>query len=215
MLPGAESLRPFTPTLPPRYWTTLEMGLFIGILGMFAEYFAAWFRGQSPIQWCADFSLHSSRGNVAGRAYYLTGLVLSFAGVWLSNTGCQFGFLLDAPSWNYPRALIPAVGFVALICFAVWLSWRTVQEFWKNPEMKFSIKYPILFALPWINFGSYALALWSCLQQRPTKERFFLFSAGTGLGQRRVFALPFLFLSLAFVLLSWTQLQRVVFAEEA
>jgi hypothetical protein len=96
----------------------------------------------------------------------------------------------------------------------VWLSWRTVQEFWKNPEMKFSIKYPILFALPWINFGSYALALWSCLQQRPTKEGFFFSLRALDLGSGVCPALPFLFLSLAFVLLSWTQLQRVVFAEE-
>ena len=214
MLPGAEILAPFRPTPPPRYWLTLAVGLLIGVVGLFVAYFSAWFRGESPRQWCADFSLHPTRGNVAARAYYLSGFVLSVASVWLSVTACQLGFFLDTPLLNYPRALIPAISLISLLCFAVWLSWRAFQEFKVDDNMKLSYKIVVLFVLPWINFLSYATALGISLWPRLTKEGFFFSLRALDLGSGVCPALPFLFVSLAFVLFDWTQLQRVVYAEE-
>ena len=49
---------------------------------------------------------------------------------------------------------------------------------------------------------------------RPTEEGFFFSLRSLELGSGVCPALPFLFISLAFVLFSWTQLQRVIFADE-
>ena len=213
MLSGADRLRSFTATFPPRYWLTLAVVLTVGVFGWFTAIVRAQTGGASPYQWCADFSLHSSRENLAGRAYYLSGIALAICSVWLSVTGCQLGFLLDAPRQNLKFGFLPVVGGLVLTASACVLSLRVLREF-QAARMKASLEYAAMFILPWSVFLAYAVGLGNALWPHATKEGFFFSLRALELGSGVCPALPFLFVSLAFLLFSWTQLQRVIFAEE-
>lgn len=213
MLTGADTLAHFTPTSAPRYWLTLFVALIVVIIGWFAAFTTAHSGAESPYQWCADFSLHSSRGNLAGRAYYLSGLSLAICSVWLSVTCCQLGFFLDAPGRNYLRGLLPALVALALTVFAFSLSRRALREF-RAANLPTSPQYVSMFLFPWVTFLFAGVGLANALWPRPTEEGFFFSMRALELGSGLCPALPFLFLSLAFVVFAWTQLQRVVFAEE-
>jgi hypothetical protein len=212
MLGGADPLERFTPTSAPRYWLTLFVALLLVIFAWFTAFFTARSGGESPAQWCADLSLDSTRGNLAGRAYYLSGVTLAVCSVWMSVTGCQIGFFLDAPGRNFWRGFY-AVGAVALTAFAFWLSRRALKAF-REDSLPASPQYVSMFFFPWIIFLFATTGLANAIWPRPTEEGFFFSMRALELGSGLCPALPFLFLSLAFVVFSWTQLQRVVFLQE-
>jgi hypothetical protein len=212
--PGAEALQQFVPTFAPRYWITLAMALLVAIVALFVAYFVAQKGGETPYQWCADFTLHSSRGNLPGRAFYLSGIVMATCSLWLSVTSCQIGFFLDNPTVrSFFHGLVPALVALALAGFATFLSVRALREFHAS-ELKSSVAYVTMFNLPWVIFVSYLAGLAVVLWPRPTEEGFFFSLRALELGSGVCPALPFLFVSLAFLLFSWTQLQRVIFCEE-
>lgn len=213
MPPGAETLRRFLPASAPRYWLTLAVALTMVVIAWFAAFVTAQKGGDSPYQWCADLSLHSSRGNLAGRAYYISGLTLAIASVWLSVTACQIGFFLDAPRENLWLGLVPMLGALVLTAFASILSFGALREF-RAARMQSSVQYVSMYILPWIIFLAYVAGLGHAIWPRATEEGFFFALRSLELGSGVCPALPFLFISLAFVLFSWTQLQRVVFADE-
>jgi hypothetical protein len=213
LLPGAERLQSFAAIYAPRYWLTLAVLLTVVVIGGFAAFATAQKGGASPYQWCADFSLDRSRGNLAGRAFYLSGITLATSSIWLSVTGCQLGFLLDAPRQNFWLGFLPVVGFCALTAFASLLSWRALREF-RLAGLKTSPQYVSMMFLPWMIFLFYAAGLGNALWPRATEEGFFFSLRALELGSGVCPALPFLFVSVAFALFSWTQLQRVVFADE-
>jgi hypothetical protein len=211
---GAKVLQEFIPTFAPRYWVTLTMALLVAIVALFVAFRTAQKGEATPHQWCADFSLHFSRGNLPGRAYYLSGIVLAACSVWLSVTACQLGFFVDHPTIrSFWRGVGPAVVALALVVFALLLSRGALRAFYAS-RLRRSIPYVTMFIFPWVIFLSYAAALAAVLWKRPTEEGFFFSLRALELGSGVCPALPFLFVSLAFVLFSWTQLQRVIFAQE-
>ncbi len=192
---------------------TLAMALLVAVIALFVAFQVAQQHKDKPYQWCADFCLHPARGNLPGRAYYLSGIVLATCSLWLSVTGCQFGFFLDNPARSFWHGLIPALVALALTAFAALLSARALREF-RIANLPTSVPYVAMFVFPWLIFGSYAIALAAVLWPRPTEEGFFFSLRALELGSGVCPALPFLFVSLAYVLFSWTQLQRVIFADE-
>ncbi len=211
--PGAEALQQFVPTFAPRYWMTLQMALLVGVIALFVAFHVAQKHKDKPYQWCADFCLHPARGNLPGRTFYLSGIVLSTCSLWLSVTGCQIGFALDNPVHSFWRGLMPAVVALALMGFGAVLSVRALREFHVY-KLETSVPYVTMYVFPWLIFGSYAIAIAVALWPRPTEEGFFFSLRSLELGSGVCPTLPFLFVSVAYVLFSWTQLQRVIFADE-
>ena len=133
--------------------------------------------------------------------------------LWLSVTGCQLGFALDNPAHSFWRGLILGGVGLALTGFAALLSVRALREFHIS-KLETSVPYVTMFVFPWLIFGSYAIAMAGVLWPRPTEEGFFFSLRSLELGSGVCPALPFVFISMAYILFSWTQLQRVIFADE-
>ncbi len=160
---------------PPRIWFALAFASLLG-LGFFFVIFT-WRPGEQPDQWCADFSLHHSRGNLAARGAYITGICVSAIGCWLAATGGQVGLFVEAPElyWFGGRAVL--IVAAVMLAFAVWISLWTRRQFVSpdpGPRLAAQLSgrdYLRYLLLPWIVLLSYAAALaWTAETLPPIKK---------------------------------------------
>jgi hypothetical protein len=209
--------RPLGWSWPPRVWVALACVLAFVLLTFFTGFILA--QKEQPDRWCADLSLFPTRGNLAARGSYITGIAISLLGCWLAGTAGQIGLFWEQPNFYWFGGRTVAAIATLFLVFSVWISIWTIREFFPGPGPRLAAAqsgsgYLGYLSFPWIVFGSYAVALLLTMSPGDNKEGYFFSLRSIELGSGVSPALPFLFICISFVLFCVTQLKRVVFADE-